>query len=855
MKRILIPVLFATLLFGGVLVILDGKSEVGSLKSEGEMEEADSGVRTSPSAQDGGTDVSSVDSGSADVPSAQDGGTDVPSVDSGSADVPSAQDGGTDVPSVDSGSADVPSAQESSAADSIEALILGARNSAAPVRGANGLHAGSGGGRQDDEGLPTRDADHPGAPREWVRDENGNLMAMYTDEERAVLDAEAEKVAERRGTIVGALEIVDVESGIRGYAYDAMDAQIVLNVELYIDGLLQAVAPAAAQRGEIADTEVDPNALALNQRGFEFGAELLQTLAGEHTIRAIAKSSDGAPVELAGSPHVFGGNRLPEGGALEVSTMYAFGYAIDPDTPEKPVYVECIVDGTHYGFEIASKTRTDVPYREMGSSIDGNPGMQTVFPENKYAQDKEEAEGHYFLFAFDPMISSRARIQIIFFDTSSDKMFAECMFSPFVADGPGFGVLQGPDTPDEQRQVDEDAFEAEVEDQSVNQLPYGSVSFKATDRISGWALDPDKGDEPIYVDIYFDGKYHERQLADKLFAALTHDPNITSPYHLWIAEIPAALQDGQTHTLSVFAVNDPAGANPELPGSPVEFKSFVNSDPTGFVDGVDHHHIGGWAYDPDAKEAPIMIEVWIDDKLYRTVEASGDRQDLVPVVCPEPAHGWGIEAPEFIRDGDFHSVRVFAVNFPDGPPRELHHSPWELGALKPYLGVGVESSPGEGLHVTEVAEDSPAYFRKTSSAVIDEEVHSVMIEMDENLYLKAGDKILSYNETSAGDASAFVSFVQTRTPGEVITMEVVRTYYLLETLIDDVATQAERDEIQMFKDEPLLAGEDSAARIFQLESGWQVEVSKLGNGVTYVNAQKKETLTVQVIVGERVENR
>lgn len=554
------------------------------------------------------------------------------------------------------------------------------------------LRAGAREGRVASAGLPTRGPAAPGAPTAWSIGRDGRPVPVYGAHERALLDDEAERVSERRGTLVGTLEEVG-RAGLSGFAYDYDDPAAVLEVDLFVDGFLVQTVTADLARA------VQPPTAPAARRGFAVGA--LPALADDeaHVVQAFARRrGDAGGVELVGSPERVGGNRPPEGVLVDTRDGALQGYATDPDGPA-PVRVHVRLDGRALAPVLA-----DLPRLE---------GFEELGPERAC----------WFRVPLPALEEGVPHVaQVLLEDAQVAGLLKEAADSP-----KGLG------------------------DASENRLPRGAVTFVNPTQISGWALDDDVGDAPISVDVHMDGVFWRRLVADREFAALVHQ-GIASPFHLWLIDVPPELQDGRTHTVSVFAVNQPEGANPELQGSPTTFKSVANTAPTGWVDVADVNVIGGWAYDADRGAAAVEVEVWIDGALWRVLVADGSRPDLVPVVCPEATHGWSVAAPEVLRDGEFHIVRVLARNHPGGPAQELAGSPRELGGLRCYLGVGLASAPG-GLLVNYVAEDSPAA----------------------QAGVQVGDVVVGVNDEPAPlDPEPFARWVQARVPGEAITLVLER---------------------------------------------------------------------------------
>ncbi|MDF1660455.1 MAG: PDZ domain-containing protein [Planctomycetota bacterium] len=590
----------------------------------------------------------------------------------------------------------------------------------------------------------------------WRKNKEGRLVPVYDSKVRAELEQSADKIADQRGTVLGVLETVS-NKAITGYAYDWKKPEQILAVDIYIDGFLVKTIQANQSRaGAGAKSPL------YSQKGFATGPIEQLKDGVKHTVQAFAhmataENNEVKVVELAGSPRTIGGATLPHGRIENVQGQTVTGWALDPGQPNKTLEVELIWDGESQG-RFAASSPTPVGYNPSPSL--NLHWFQLELPEH------DEKTQH--------------TLQII---VRRDAL---------------------------QRELDRSPWLINKDVENENKIPYGALTFANDAQISGWALDPDIEDQAISVDIYIDGDFLERPVADKLFAALIHRPDVKNPNHLWIVDIPEKYKDGKEHSLSVFAVNNPDGANPELSGSPRFFRSEVNNNPIGYVDVVNTSVMGGWAYDADAGAEAIDIEIWIDGALWKVLPANGQRADLVPVVCPEAGHGWSVKAPESLKDGKFHVVRVYARNTPNGPKTELSRSPRELAAKKPYLGVSVQGEAGRGLKVTRVFDSSPA------------QVASIQLN----------DIITSYNNQSAQvDPVVFEQWVLARSIDEAITLMIDRDVSIETPLLSSLAP-AIKTQIEAFESEAIAGGNPSPKTI------------ELGDG-RKVHLQSRDQIMVQ----------
>jgi hypothetical protein len=78
----------------------------------------------------------------------------------------------------------------------------------------------------------------------------------------------------------------------------------------------------------------------------------------------------------------------------------------------------------------------------------------------------------------------------------------------------------------------------------------------------------------------------------------------------------------------------------------------------GFHDGADCTHIVGWAWNANDPNNSITVDIYSDNVLVTTVLADQFRQDLLDANIGNGLHGFDINTPNSLRDGQSHSIRV-----------------------------------------------------------------------------------------------------------------------------------------------------------------------------------------------------
>ena len=174
--------------------------------------------------------------------------------------------------------------------------------------------------------------------------------------------------------------------------------------------------------------------------------------------------------------------------------------------------------------------------------------------------------------------------------------------------------------------------------------------------VGGWALDPDTAD-PITVHVYVDG-VGTPVLADGArpdVGAAFHDGD----RHGFTATLPAS---AGTHTVCVYAINFPSGANTTLGCRSV---AVTNAAPIGALDGATggpgNVAVRGWALDPDTA-SPIAVHVYVDGTP-SVLTADVSRPDIAAAFGLGDRHGFAATVTASVGS---HQVCAYAINTPAG---------------------------------------------------------------------------------------------------------------------------------------------------------------------------------------------
>lgn len=132
-----------------------------------------------------------------------------------------------------------------------------------------------------------------------------------------------------------------------------------------------------------------------------------------------------------------------------------------------------------------------------------------------------------------------------------------------------------------------------------------------------------------------------------------------------------------------------------------ELMGFGAEPPHGPVDAVDCESVRGWAFDPDVPDEAVEVQVWFGgpvgdpDATGVSIAASEHRDDLCEALgsC---GHGFTLDIPRSLRDGQPHDVYVYAVDDEGAETPQLDASPGQFQCAPPPVPNGVRrkiSSP------------------------------------------------------------------------------------------------------------------------------------------------------------------
>lgn len=200
---------------------------------------------------------------------------------------------------------------------------------------------------------------------------------------------------------------------------------------------------------------------------------------------------------------------------------------------------------------------------------------------------------------------------------------------------------------------------------AVNYAPRGFVDSMrvsgSTVVVSGWAFDQD-ATGPLQIRLYAGsvpiGSGWTGQPRPDVDAAF---PAAGATAGFQVSSTPVA---AGTHTVCAYAINTPAGANPQIGCRRI---TVVNAEPVGYLDVLratpTSLRVVGWALDPDTT-APLDVHVYGGGRLLGRTTADASRPDVASAFPGQPAaHGFDVTVP---FDGAAQDVCVYAINVPAG---------------------------------------------------------------------------------------------------------------------------------------------------------------------------------------------
>jgi len=185
----------------------------------------------------------------------------------------------------------------------------------------------------------------------------------------------------------------------------------------------------------------------------------------------------------------------------------------------------------------------------------------------------------------------------------------------------------------------------------------GYLDYAGCGSISGWALDWNRLETSITVNIYSDNQILVASgvLASNYRPDLNTGGDAQSHNKGFVIGTPAFLLDGHSH--QIYAQYESSGIN--LFNTPITLECHAYN---GYLDTVNGTIISGWALDWNQIETPITVDIYDGQNqtpVRSGVLATNLRSDLATGGDTQSQmHGFSIQTPPVFLDGNNHTVNV-----------------------------------------------------------------------------------------------------------------------------------------------------------------------------------------------------
>ncbi|KAA0593696.1 glycosyltransferase involved in cell wall biosynthesis [Azospirillum lipoferum] len=195
--------------------------------------------------------------------------------------------------------------------------------------------------------------------------------------------------------------------------------------------------------------------------------------------------------------------------------------------------------------------------------------------------------------------------------------------------------------------------------------------------ISGWCCNTARAARPVDLAVLVDGEVRGMVTADRLRSGLKL-VGIGSERHGFSWPIPDGLCDGKPHRIA-FVV---AATGQQVPGSPLTIQPDARPSWRGHVTFAADGDIVGWAYDERTPDVPVLVDILVDGRPYRTLTADVDRPDLEAINAARLASGFRCRPPS-PPPGTESAVAEIRVRIA-GTGQDLPGSPMQVDLCRTY---------------------------------------------------------------------------------------------------------------------------------------------------------------------------
>lgn len=461
---------------------------------------------------------------------------------------------------------------------------------------------------------------------------------------------------------MGSIDVLS-RSQIFGWGFNADDGAAAVEIDITVNGV-KSTLMATANRMDLAPVLGSP------YHGFYFNVPTLQPGNASVLVEAVSTTT-GARTTLGSSVLT---NPAPAGAIQTATATRLAGWAYDPDA-NGPIQLRLDIDGVAGTPFAANIARPDIAKSKkcntnlLGFDISGafaghvvelyaidapSGTAKLLYVKNTKPVGKLEVDNGYTVsgWAVDPdnkAASINVSVVIDGVALPGTPTLANGnrpdLLGKYGSANHGFSIAIPGLTPGKHT-IAVYALDGQASSQApvllgskviTNAPPAGIVEVVNTSTVSGWALDPDLGAAPATVNVYVDRQFYAT------VSAANPRPDLKkkygSPNHGFAVDL-SALPAG-SHAITVTVDDNRASDQQEV----VIFDGFINNHPpTGSFDSVSGSTMCGWAFDQDAPDMALPVDVYVDGSYVTTFTADQARSDI-DALLPTPNHAFAHALP------------------------------------------------------------------------------------------------------------------------------------------------------------------------------------------------------------------
>ena len=242
---------------------------------------------------------------------------------------------------------------------------------------------------------------------------------------------------------------------------------------------------------------------------------------------------------------------------------------------------------------------------------------------------------------------------------------------------------------------------------------FGNFEVADCNQIVGWVWDRSYPNMALVIELYEGATVYATTVANVYRENIKNAGYGTGSYG-FILPMPVAVKDGNVHQLSVRV----KGTGYILGGSPRSVSCAANQFQGNF-DAADCTQLVGWAWDKNAPNSAVTVELFEGTTVYGSVVANAYRESLKNAGIGTGSYGFSMPTPAALRDGKSHqlSFRIKGTNtILTSSPRpltctaNLYQGSFEVADCNQLIGwVWDKYSPNGAALTVELVEGTTVY--------------------------------------------------------------------------------------------------------------------------------------------------